>query len=57
MMMVRELRWGVKMGEATLVDVMTHDGLYCAFDHCTMGESSDHKNRQASGRAHPSPIH
>jgi acetyl-CoA C-acetyltransferase len=43
--LVRELRWGNKMGDATLVDVMTHDGLYCAFDHCTMGESSDHKNR------------
>jgi acetyl-CoA C-acetyltransferase len=32
------------MGDATLADVMTHDGLFCAFDHCTMGESSDHKN-------------
>jgi acetyl-CoA C-acetyltransferase len=42
---VREVRWGVKMGDVTMVDVMTHDGLYCAFDHCTMGESSDHKNR------------
>jgi acetyl-CoA C-acetyltransferase len=42
---VREMRWGVKMGDVTMVDVMTHDGLYCAFDHCTMGESSDHKNR------------
>lgn len=41
---LHELRWGARMGDATLVDVMTHDGLYCAFDHCTMGESSDHKN-------------
>ena len=41
---LRELRWGARMGDATLVDVMTHDGLFCAFDHCTMGESSDHKN-------------
>jgi acetyl-CoA C-acetyltransferase len=37
-------RWGARMGDTTLVDSMTHDGLWCAFDHCTMGESSDHKN-------------
>ena len=43
---LHELRWGARMGDATLVDVMTHDGLFCAFDHCTMGESSDLKNRQ-----------
>ncbi|MCZ6567187.1 MAG: acetyl-CoA C-acetyltransferase [Actinobacteria bacterium] len=43
---VRELRWGTRIGNAELVDVMEHDGLYCAFDHCTMGESSDHKNDQ-----------
>ncbi len=40
-----EARWGARMGNTDLVDVMTHDGLFCAFDHCTMGESSDHKNR------------
>src|SRR5690606_38542113 len=43
---LRELRWGVRIGDATLVDVMQHDGLFCAFDHCTMGESSDRKNAQ-----------
>ena len=43
---LRELRWGVRIGDAALVDVMQHDGLFCAFDHCTMGESSDRKNRQ-----------
>ncbi len=43
---VRDLRWGVRIGDSSLVDVMQHDGLFCAFDHCTMGESSDHKNRQ-----------
>jgi acetyl-CoA C-acetyltransferase len=32
------------MGDATLVDVMTHDGLWCAFDDCIMGESSDRRN-------------
>ena len=41
---IRELRWGVRIGNAELVDVMQHDGLFCAFDQCTMGESSDHKN-------------
>ncbi|MFP3914768.1 MAG: acetyl-CoA C-acyltransferase [Actinomycetota bacterium] len=43
---LRDLRWGVRLGNAELVDVLQHDGLYCAFDHCTMGESSDHKNRR-----------
>lgn len=37
-------RSGVGYGDATLVDVLTHDGLFCAFDSCLMGESSDHKN-------------
>jgi acetyl-CoA C-acetyltransferase len=32
------------MGDVTMVDVMQHDGLFCAFDHCSMGESSDFKN-------------
>lgn len=41
---VRELRWGARMGDVEMVDVMQHDGLFCAFDQCTMGESSDHKN-------------
>jgi acetyl-CoA C-acetyltransferase len=29
-----------------MIDVMQHDGLFCAFDHCTMGESSDLKNQR-----------
>lgn len=41
---VREVRWGARIGDVQMVDVMQHDGLFCAFDHCTMGESSDHKN-------------
>jgi len=41
---VRDLRWGVRIGDATMVDVMQYDGLFCAFDQCTMGESSDLKN-------------
>ena len=43
---VRELRWGTRIGNTQLIDVMQHDGLFCAFDHCTMGESSDLKNRR-----------
>ncbi|HUG07873.1 MAG TPA: acetyl-CoA C-acyltransferase [Acidimicrobiia bacterium] len=43
---VRELRWGARMGDVEMVDVMQHDGLFCAFDQCTMGESSDHKNER-----------
>ncbi len=37
-------RWGARMGDARLIDVMMHDGLWCSFDHCAMGESSDLKN-------------
>ncbi|HEX6947717.1 MAG TPA: acetyl-CoA C-acetyltransferase [Acidimicrobiia bacterium] len=43
---IRDLRWGVRMGDANVVDVMQHDGLFCAFDQCTMGESSDLKNER-----------
>lgn len=39
-------RGGLQMGDAVLVDSMTHDGLWCAFDHCIMGETSDIKNTQ-----------
>ncbi len=41
----RDIRWGRRMGDGALIDVMLHDGLWCAFDKCTMGESSDRKNR------------
>jgi acetyl-CoA C-acetyltransferase len=37
-------RWGARMGDAAIIDSMTHDGLWCAFDQCTMGDSSDAKN-------------
>ena len=43
---VPSARWGARIGDSPMVDVLQHDGLYCAFDHCTMGESSDHKNSQ-----------
>ncbi len=39
-------RWGARMGDTQLIDVMMHDGLWCSFDHCAMGESSDLKNAQ-----------
>ncbi|VAV95117.1 3-ketoacyl-CoA thiolase @ Acetyl-CoA acetyltransferase, partial [hydrothermal vent metagenome] len=39
-----EARSGYRMGDATIVDSMMHDGLFCAFDSCMMGESSDLKN-------------
>jgi acetyl-CoA C-acetyltransferase len=42
----RELRWGARMGDVEMIDVMQHDGLFCAFDQCTMGESSDQKNER-----------
>ncbi|NNJ48136.1 MAG: acetyl-CoA C-acyltransferase, partial [Acidimicrobiia bacterium] len=38
-------RAGLRIGDAELVDAMQHDGLWCAFDHCAMGESSDLKNK------------
>jgi acetyl-CoA C-acetyltransferase len=38
-------RQGYRYGDATLVDSLNHDGLWCAFDHCIMGESSDLKNK------------
>jgi len=41
-------RSGFRMGNQTVVDVMTHDGLWCAFDSCMMGDSSDHKNDKLS---------
>jgi acetyl-CoA C-acetyltransferase len=39
-----QARAGYRMGNATIVDSMMHDGLFCAFDSCMMGESSDTKN-------------
>ncbi len=44
--LLKGARQGLRLGDATLIDSMQQDGLWCAFDHCTMGESSDAKNRQ-----------
>lgn len=37
-------RSGLRMGDAKVVDSMIHDGLWCAFDDCHMGEGSDKNN-------------
>jgi acetyl-CoA C-acetyltransferase len=40
--LVPRAREGLRMGDATLVDSMIHDGLWCAFEHCHMGMSGEH---------------
>ncbi|MFI6479973.1 acetyl-CoA C-acetyltransferase [Nonomuraea sp. NPDC050663] len=45
------LRKGVKYGNSQVVDSMAHDGLFCAFDQCAMGESTErHNSRLGIGR-------
>jgi acetyl-CoA C-acetyltransferase len=39
-------RTGYRMGNGELVDLMIHDGLWCAFDDCHMGMGSDAKNTE-----------
>jgi acetyl-CoA C-acetyltransferase len=36
------VREGLRMGNATIVDAMIQDGLWCAFDQCHMGMSGEH---------------
>jgi acetyl-CoA C-acetyltransferase len=40
------LRWGVKAGDAHLVDVMLHDGLLDAFHNIRMGETGERTARK-----------
>jgi acetyl-CoA C-acetyltransferase len=40
-------RAGYRAGDGTLVDSMMYDGLYCQFDQCAMGLSTEQYNRQA----------
>jgi acetyl-CoA C-acetyltransferase len=40
-------RAGYRAGDATLVDSMMYDGLYCQFDHCAMGLGTEQYNRKA----------
>lgn len=39
-------RWGARMGQVPMVDLMEHDGLFCAFDKCLMGATSDRRNAE-----------
>ncbi|MGH9091843.1 MAG: acetyl-CoA C-acetyltransferase [Acidimicrobiales bacterium] len=39
-------RAGFRLGDATLVDSMMHDGLTCAFDQCAMGLSTERFNQE-----------
>ena len=41
---VPKARTGARMGNAEMVDLMVHDGLWCAFDGCHMGEGTDAVN-------------
>jgi acetyl-CoA C-acetyltransferase len=36
------VREGLRMGDATIVDTMIHDGLWCSFEQCHMGMSAEH---------------
>ncbi len=38
-------RFGYRMGDGTVTDVMMHDGLTCAFDGCAMGLATDDYQR------------
>ena len=40
-------RAGYRLGDGTLVDSMMYDGLYCQFDHCAMGQSTEQFNKVA----------
>jgi acetyl-CoA C-acetyltransferase len=40
-------RAGYRMGDGSLVDSMTYDGLYCQFDHCAMGLGTERYNKIA----------
>ncbi len=40
-------RAGYRLGDGTLVDSMMYDGLYCQFDHCAMGLSTEQYNKTA----------
>jgi acetyl-CoA C-acetyltransferase len=39
-------RTGYRMGNGTMIDALIHDGLWCAFDNCHMGQGSDAKNAE-----------
>ncbi|MFX3632707.1 MAG: acetyl-CoA C-acetyltransferase [Candidatus Pristimantibacillus sp.] len=35
-------RWGARMGDSALIDLMTYDGLRCSFDQVSMAQHGDH---------------
>ncbi|MDX1620712.1 MAG: acetyl-CoA C-acetyltransferase [Nitriliruptorales bacterium] len=39
-------RFGYRMGNGELIDIMMHDGLTCAFDMCAMGAATDDYQEQ-----------
>lgn len=41
-------REGVKFGDWTLADAMSHDGLLCSFEGCSMGEATERFNGRYS---------
>lgn len=41
-------RDGYRIGDQTAVDSMMHDGLFCAFDNCSMGLGTERYNAAAS---------
>lgn len=41
-----KVRNGVKFGRDTLLDLMQHDGLWCAFEDWAMGDAADHIARK-----------
>ncbi len=40
--LLSRVREGLRMGDATLVDSMIQDGLWCAFEQCHMGMAGEH---------------
>src|SRR3954466_3626415 len=44
--LLTQMRGGVKYGDATVVDSMAHDGLFCAFDQVPMGLATDRYNER-----------
>lgn len=39
--LLKKARWGQRMGHGELIDVMIHDGLWCAFDDTHMGITAE----------------
>jgi acetyl-CoA C-acetyltransferase len=39
-------RWGARMGDAKLIDILVHDGLTCAFNNYHMGITAENINEQ-----------